>query len=177
MVSAPWPGWFSCRRPAHPDGSYRVRVSVGGLDHIRRVAVPRDASRSSPSGCRLQARCIPITAEASATLGFLTGRMMAFAYTLYAPADVALTSAYASLLLLAAVRHVTIALGAVRGHRAGSRGICSHRPQPPCCSCSLCEDYSPTGLHADEPAAFRGACLAGPGVSLLASCGPGGSKA
>ena len=40
--------------------------------------------------------------------GFLTGWMMVFAYALYAPAGVALTSAYASL-LLAAVVHVTIA--------------------------------------------------------------------
>jgi amino acid transporter len=40
--------------------------------------------------------------------GFLTGWMMIAAYALYAPAGVALTSAYASL-LLAAVAHVTIA--------------------------------------------------------------------
>lgn len=40
--------------------------------------------------------------------GFLTGWMMIAAYALYAPAGVALTSAYASL-LLAAVVHVTIA--------------------------------------------------------------------
>jgi amino acid transporter len=40
--------------------------------------------------------------------GFLTGWMMVFAYALYAPAGIALTSAYASL-LLAAVWHVAIA--------------------------------------------------------------------
>jgi amino acid transporter len=40
--------------------------------------------------------------------GFLTGWMMIAAYALYAPAGVALTSAYASL-LVAAVAHVTIA--------------------------------------------------------------------
>ena len=40
--------------------------------------------------------------------GFLTGWMMVFAYALYAPAGIALTSAYASL-LLAAVVHVTVA--------------------------------------------------------------------
>jgi amino acid transporter len=40
--------------------------------------------------------------------GFLTGWMMVFAYALYAPAGIALTSAYTSL-LLAAVMHVTIA--------------------------------------------------------------------
>jgi len=40
--------------------------------------------------------------------GFLTGWMMVFAYALYAPAGIALTSAYASL-LLATVVHVTVA--------------------------------------------------------------------
>src|SRR5271169_2048520 len=40
--------------------------------------------------------------------GFLTGWMMIFAYALYAPAGVALTSAFGSM-LLAAVVHVTIA--------------------------------------------------------------------
>src|SRR6185437_8570448 len=40
--------------------------------------------------------------------GFLTGWMLVFAYALYAPAGIALTSAYASL-LLATVVHVTVA--------------------------------------------------------------------
>ena len=39
--------------------------------------------------------------------GFLTGWMMVFAYALYVPAGIALTSAYASQLLAGAV-HVTI---------------------------------------------------------------------
>jgi amino acid transporter len=42
------------------------------------------------------------------TAGFLTGWMMIFAYALYVPAGIALTSAYASQLLADQVLHVTI---------------------------------------------------------------------
>ena len=45
------------------------------------------------------------------TAGFLTGWMMIFAYALYVPAGIALTSTYASQLLADNVLHVTIAPG------------------------------------------------------------------
>ena len=47
------------------------------------------------------------------TAGFLTGWMMIFAYALFVPAGVALTSAYASRLLASDVLHVTIDPGAL----------------------------------------------------------------
>ena len=97
-------------------GGLLILVSYAGFASPLVVVVAFVASLCCASSIAEFARLLPSAGSLytynsrglGQTGGFLTGWMMIAAYALYAPAGVALTSAFASM-LLAAVVHVTIA--------------------------------------------------------------------